>query len=51
REPPGPGDVYEVTPHPGLFIAFPSWLRHGVAPHNCETGRVCVAFNVTMEAP
>ncbi|GGU37746.1 putative 2OG-Fe(II) oxygenase [Streptomyces violascens] len=48
-EPTGPGDLCAVPPRPGLLIAFPSWLRHGVAPHHCNTARLCVAFNVTLE--
>lgn len=48
-EPAGHGGIHEVTPHPGLLIAFPSWLRHGVAPHHSDTARLCIAFNVTME--
>ncbi|WP_327357788.1 TIGR02466 family protein [Streptomyces sp. NBC_01304] len=48
-----PADVaalHAVVPHAGLLIAFPSWLRHGVAPHNSETPRLCIAFNISMEA-
>ncbi|MFJ4623627.1 TIGR02466 family protein [Streptomyces sp. NPDC088812] len=41
----------QVHPHPGLLIAFPSWLRHAVAPHTAETPRLCIAFNVTVERP
>lgn len=40
-----------VHPHAGLLIAFPSWLRHAVAPHTDGTPRLCIAFNVTAEAP
>ncbi|MEU8951747.1 putative 2OG-Fe(II) oxygenase [Streptomyces sp. NPDC048489] len=40
-----------LHPHPGLLIAFPSWLRHAVAPHTAGSPRLCIAFNVTAEAP
>jgi Putative 2OG-Fe(II) oxygenase len=43
--------LQQVQPHPGLLIAFPSWLRHAVAPHTAETARLCIAFNVTVERP
>jgi hypothetical protein len=39
---------YAVYPYPGLLIAFPSWLRHGVAPHQAEGSRLCIAFNITL---
>ncbi|WP_405814713.1 2OG-Fe(II) oxygenase family protein [Streptomyces sp. NBC_01390] len=39
-----------VHPHPGLLIAFPSWLRHAVALHTADTPRLCIAFNVTTGA-
>lgn len=39
-----------VHPYPGLLIAFPSWLRHAVAPHTADTPRLCIAFNVTAGA-
>ncbi|MEU5108452.1 TIGR02466 family protein [Streptomyces sp. NPDC021354] len=45
----GPKAVLEVVPSSGLLIAFPSWLRHGVAPHDSTSPRLCIAFNVTME--
>ncbi|MER0477240.1 putative 2OG-Fe(II) oxygenase [Streptomyces sp. Edi2] len=40
---------YAVVPYPGLLIAFPSWLRHGVAPHHSPTPRLCIAFNIRVE--
>ncbi|MFI6277886.1 TIGR02466 family protein [Streptomyces sp. NPDC050988] len=49
--PPDNAMLMDVQPHPGLLIAFPSWLRHAVAPHTADTPRLCIAFNVTVEQP
>ncbi|MET7487668.1 putative 2OG-Fe(II) oxygenase [Streptomyces sp. NPDC005538] len=49
--PPDDNVLQQVQPHPGLLIAFPSWLRHAVAPHTAESPRLCIAFNVTVERP
>ncbi|WP_050507048.1 TIGR02466 family protein [Streptomyces rimosus] len=38
-----------VQPHPGLLVAFPSWLRHAVAPHTAAAPRLCIAFNLSQE--
>ncbi|WP_050514188.1 MULTISPECIES: TIGR02466 family protein [Streptomyces] len=38
-----------VQPHPGLLIAFPSWLRHAVAPHTAAAPRLCIAVNLSPE--
>ena len=37
---------YEIAPSPGKLVAFPSWLMHGVKPHEGPRARVSVALNV-----
>ncbi|MEV8038635.1 putative 2OG-Fe(II) oxygenase [Streptomyces sp. NPDC086182] len=49
--PHGASEPCTVQPHPGLLIAFPSWLRHAVAPHTAAIPRLCIAFNTTVERP
>ncbi|MFK0154302.1 putative 2OG-Fe(II) oxygenase [Streptomyces sp. NPDC090493] len=41
----------QVHPYPDLLIAFPSWLRHAVAPHSSADPRLRIAFNGTAERP
>ncbi len=36
----------EITPVPGKLVAFPSWLMHGVKPHNGSRDRISIALNV-----
>lgn len=44
-----------ITPKAGLMVMFPSWLQHYVTPHQSDTERVSVAFNLRIrpkaEAP
>ncbi|WP_306250126.1 TIGR02466 family protein [Parvularcula sp. IMCC14364] len=35
-----------VTPKPGRMLAFPSWLTHGVRPHQGEQDRISIAMNL-----
>lgn len=37
---------YEISPAPGRLVAFPSWLMHGVKPHQGPRERISVALNV-----
>lgn len=37
---------HEIEPSPGSLIAFPSWLMHGVKPHNGPRNRISIALNV-----
>ncbi|MEM9014750.1 MAG: TIGR02466 family protein [Pseudomonadota bacterium] len=36
----------EFSPEPGKLIIFPSWLTHGVKPHQGARERVSIAMNV-----
>lgn len=38
--------VHSVTPHEGMILFFPSWLRHWVTPNLTDEARVSVSFNV-----
>lgn len=31
---------------PGLLIMFPAWLAHSVPPHDGETDRISISFNI-----
>lgn len=44
----GPALPRTIRPEPGLLVAFPSWLRHSVAPHHGPGLRICVAFNASF---
>ena len=37
---------YEIIPEPGKLVAFPSWLMHGVKPHQGSRDRISVALNI-----
>lgn len=37
---------FEFEPTPGKLIAFPSWLLHGVKPHNGTRDRISIALNI-----
>ncbi|MEQ8660212.1 MAG: TIGR02466 family protein [Gammaproteobacteria bacterium] len=39
-------DTHVVTPHEGLILFFPSWMRHWVRPNVTDEDRVTLAFNV-----
>jgi uncharacterized protein (TIGR02466 family) len=39
-------DTHVVTPHEGLVLFFPSWLRHWVRPNLTDEDRVTLAFNI-----
>ncbi len=36
----------QIAPEPGKLVAFPSWLLHGVNPHNGTRDRISIALNV-----
>lgn len=38
-----------IVPEEGLLVAFPSWLKHSVMHHRCDTQRISIAFNVAYE--
>jgi uncharacterized protein (TIGR02466 family) len=38
-----------IHPKPGLMILFPSYVPHMVYPHNGNSARISVAFNLRME--
>lgn len=42
------GTPLTVTPKPGEFILFPSWLQHGVLPFRGEGERISIAFNAVV---
>lgn len=37
---------FEIIPEPGKLVAFPSWLMHGVKPHQGSRDRISVALNI-----
>jgi len=37
---------YSFQPVPGLFIAFPSWLDHGVEENLSDEDRISISFNL-----
>lgn len=42
------GTSREIKPENGLMVLFPSWLAHGVRPHQGDGERVSVAFNIAL---
>lgn len=36
----------EIAPVPGKLVAFPSWLMHGVKPHQGPRDRMSIALNI-----
>jgi uncharacterized protein (TIGR02466 family) len=50
---PRPGNVYGgkeiLTPVPGLLMMFPSWLYHYVNPHQGDSERISIAWNLNVE--
>jgi uncharacterized protein (TIGR02466 family) len=40
---------YEITPTPGTFVLFESWLRHEVPPNQSTHRRVSLSFNYSLE--
>ncbi len=40
-----------IRPAPGLLVLFPSWLRHGVRPHDGPGERVSIALNLILRPP
>jgi len=41
---------HAVTPHAGLMVLFPSWLKHSVRPYRGTGERISVAFNIMVRA-
>ena len=39
---------HEITPEPGAFVMFESWLRHEVPPNRSDDARVSVSFNYSL---
>jgi uncharacterized protein (TIGR02466 family) len=39
---------FVVAPKAGLMVMFPSWLQHYVTPHQNDTERISVAFNLRI---
>lgn len=37
--------TFEIPPHTGLLVIFPSWLTHWVTPYRGESPRISIAFN------
>jgi uncharacterized protein (TIGR02466 family) len=40
---------YSFQPVPGMFIAFPSWLDHGVEENLSEEDRISISFNLIAD--
>ncbi|MCZ2342717.1 MAG: hypothetical protein LC104_13145 [Bacteroidales bacterium] len=49
---PSPWSFNQVRymPHPGRLLLFPPWLQHYVGPNQSPRDRVCISFNVGLEA-
>jgi uncharacterized protein (TIGR02466 family) len=50
---PGPdgaalGESQRLTPQPGMFVVFPSWLSHGVRPYRGTRERISIAINFSL---
>jgi len=39
---------WAVLPHPGLAVAFPSWLTHYVEPNHSNNTRISIAYNFSL---
>ena len=37
---------FRIAPSPGKLVVFPSWLIHGVKPHQGNAERISIAMNV-----
>ena len=40
---------YSVAPKAGDVLLFPSYMLHGVTPHNSKKPRRTVSFNIHLE--
>jgi uncharacterized protein (TIGR02466 family) len=40
-----------LTPSEKMLVLFPSWLPHGVKPHNSEKERISISFNTQLDFP
>ena len=52
---PGPdfralGESQRISPRPGVFVVFPSWLAHGVCPYRGTRERISIAMNFSLAA-
>ncbi len=48
---PGQPDNVTIAPREGLFVLFPSWLKHAVLPHKAtDKPRLSIAMNVVVNA-
>ena len=43
-----PESIY-IHPKPGLMVLFPSYVQHMVFPHNGNSARISIAFNLRKE--
>src|SRR5882724_1307131 len=43
------GQPLLVSPAPGLMVAFPAWIEHGVHPYYGDGLRISIAINVAFE--
>ena len=41
--------IQTVEPKEGMFVAFESWVRHEVAPHQNKKPRISISFNYSLE--
>lgn len=46
---PGQPDDVTIAPREGLFVLFPSWLKHMVLPHQADQPRLSIAMNVVIQ--
>jgi uncharacterized protein (TIGR02466 family) len=40
---------YSFQPVPGLFIAFPAWIEHGVEENLSNSDRISISFNIIAD--
>ena len=41
---------HEIAPRPGLMLLFPAWLWHEVGANTSQQERICISFNIGMQA-
>jgi len=42
------GEVVHISPEPGLFVLFPSWVPHSVMPSHSAKPRIGISFNIKI---
>lgn len=40
--------TWNIEPHKGKLVIFPSWLMHYVNPNNSKQDRISIAFNISL---